>query len=149
MSTTPPGSTPAGWYPDTNQPGTLRYWDGNAWTEHTHAGQAAQPGMQPGMPGQQGTGYQTYAPGMTSPPNNHLVMAILTTIFCCLPFGIVSIVKAAQVNNLWSSGQYDAARTAAGDAKKWWMISAGVGVAVFVLYFGFVIAVGVGSTTTY
>lgn len=144
MSSTPPGSTPAGWYPDTNQPGTLRYWDGTAWTEHTHA-QAQQPGVAP----QQGTGYQTYAPGMTTPPSNHLVMAILTTIFCCLPFGIVSIVKAAQVNNLWSSGQYDAARKSANDAKKWWMISAGVGVAVMVLYFGAVILVGVGSTTTY
>jgi uncharacterized protein (AIM24 family) len=25
----------ANWYPDPNQPGTLRYWDGQAWTEHT------------------------------------------------------------------------------------------------------------------
>ena len=24
---------------------------------------------------------------------NHLVWAILSTLFCCLPFGIVSIVK--------------------------------------------------------
>jgi uncharacterized protein (AIM24 family) len=25
----------ANWYPDPNAPGTLRYWDGQAWTEHT------------------------------------------------------------------------------------------------------------------
>lgn len=28
--------TEAGWYEDPNVPGTLRYWDGTAWTEHTH-----------------------------------------------------------------------------------------------------------------
>jgi hypothetical protein len=26
---------PAGWYPDTQNPGAQRYWDGAAWTEHT------------------------------------------------------------------------------------------------------------------
>lgn len=26
---------PAGWYPDTTQPGQQRYWDGTAWTAHT------------------------------------------------------------------------------------------------------------------
>ncbi len=30
----PPPSTPAGWYADPMQPGSQRYWDGTAWTDH-------------------------------------------------------------------------------------------------------------------
>jgi hypothetical protein len=37
--TTPP--TPAGWYPDPEQAGQLRYWDGGNWTEHRTPEQAA------------------------------------------------------------------------------------------------------------
>ncbi|MBA2280777.1 MAG: DUF2510 domain-containing protein [Acidimicrobiia bacterium] len=28
------GATPAGWYPDPEKPGSQRYFDGSAWTEH-------------------------------------------------------------------------------------------------------------------
>ena len=38
----------ANWYPDPNAPGTLRYWDGQAWTEHTAPDPAA---AAPGAPG--------------------------------------------------------------------------------------------------
>lgn len=31
----PPIPIPAGWYPDADNPGLQRYWDGNGWTEHT------------------------------------------------------------------------------------------------------------------
>ncbi len=29
---------PAGWHPDPQSPGILRYWDGTGWTEHRAAG---------------------------------------------------------------------------------------------------------------
>lgn len=80
-----------------------------------------------------------------SPPNNNLVWAILVTVFCCLPLGIVSIVKSSQVNSLWAQGQFDAARKAAGDAKKFAVWAAGIGVVVAVLYFVFVVALGGSS----
>ena len=63
------------------------------------------------------------------PPHvpNHLVWAILVTIFCCLPFGIVSIVYAAKVDGLVASGQIGAARDASDNAKMWVWISFAVG----------------------
>ncbi|MGN9839400.1 CD225/dispanin family protein [Nonomuraea sp. H19] len=59
------------------------------------------------------------APGQ-QPPDNHLVAAILTTLFCCLPFGIVSIVKSSQVNQKWQIGDFQGAMQASEEAKTWW-----------------------------
>jgi hypothetical protein len=98
-------------------------------------GQPNYPGGPPNYPGGQPGGYQ---PG--PPPSNHLVWAILTTIFCCLPFGIVSIVKSTQVNSLWAQGQTGAAQEASEAAKKWAIISAIVGVVLSVLYVILVVA---------
>ena len=33
--------TPAGWYPDAHDPHLLRWWDGSAWTAHTHSAERA------------------------------------------------------------------------------------------------------------
>ena len=61
---------------------------------------------------------------------NYLVQAILVTIFCCLPFGIVSIVYAAQVNGKVAAGDVEGARRASDSAKMWAWISFGTGLAV-------------------
>ena len=53
------------------------------------------------------------------PVPNNLVWAILSTLFCCLPFGIVSIVYACKVDSLRALGDIDAAREAASKAGKW------------------------------
>lgn len=37
--------------------------------------------------------------------NNYLIPAIFATACCCLPFGIVSIVYAAQVNGKLAGGE--------------------------------------------
>lgn len=63
-----------------------------------------------------------------SRPSNYLAWSILTTLFCCLPAGIVAIVYSGKVNGLWSAGRYASARKAASNAKKWCIISAVAGV---------------------
>lgn len=67
-------------------------------------------------------------------PSTHLVWAILTTLFCCLPFGIVAIVKAAQVDTLWFSGRPVEAMEASQSAKMWSIISAVSSLVIGLLY---------------
>lgn len=80
-----------------------------------------------------------------TPPDNNLVWAILSTVLCCLPLGIVSIIKSTSVNTLWAQGQYDAARQAAADAKKFAIWSAAAAVIVWVLYLLFFVVIGIGG----
>jgi hypothetical protein len=73
---------------------------------------------------------------MGSRPNipNYLVQAILVTLFCCLPLGIVSIVYAAQVNGKLAAGDVAGATQASQSAKKWAWISFGSGLVVGLIY---------------
>ncbi|MFT4848454.1 MAG: hypothetical protein ACI83B_000985, partial [Sediminicola sp.] len=55
----------------------------------------------------------------SKPPDNNLVWAIVSTVLCCWPLGVVSIIKSAKVNTLWAQGDYEGAQKSADDAKKW------------------------------
>jgi uncharacterized membrane protein YjgN (DUF898 family) len=72
-------------------------------------------------------------------PDNYLVWAVLSTVFCCLPLGVVAIVKSSQVNSLWAQGRYDEAQRSAAEAKKFAMWSAIVAGVLAVLYGIFVV----------
>ena len=125
-------------------------WQGQQppWQGQQPAGWQGQPagwqGQQPGWPGQQ-------------QPDNYLVWAILCTVLCCFPFGIVSIVYATRVSGLWAEGRYAEAQSASDSAKKWAIIGAVVGGATYVigivLWFAFIAAVVSSipsiTTTTY
>lgn len=76
-------------------------------------------------------------------PDNYLVYAILTTLFCCLPFGIVGIVKASQVSAKYQAGDYEGAVQASADAKKWSQIALICGIVWVALYFIIVVIAGV------
>ncbi|WP_295961364.1 CD225/dispanin family protein [uncultured Xanthomonas sp.] len=74
--------------------------------------------------------------------SNNLVWAILTTLFCCLPLGIVSIVYASQVNTKLAAGDVAGARDSSDKAKKWAIYSAATSVVLIVLYLIFLFALG-------
>jgi hypothetical protein len=64
----------------------------------------------------------------------YLWQSIVTTIFCCLPLGVVAIVYAAQVDSLARSGDHAAAVAASISAKKWCHASFLAGVLFVVIY---------------
>jgi hypothetical protein len=88
---------------------------------------------------------QGFSPAGAASIPNHLVAAILTTLFCCMPFGIVSIVYAAQVNTKIAAGDYAGAMQASQSAKTWSWVSFGLGLAFGILYvIGSVVAAAAG-----
>lgn len=84
--------------------------------------------------------YEGYS-GAGAPPN-YLVWAILATLFCCLPSGIVAIIYAAQVNSKYQGGDYAGAVDASNKAKLWSWISFGVGFIVTAFY---IILIAIGA----
>ena len=51
--------------------------------------------------------------------NNNLVLAIVVTVLCCLPFGLVGVVYAAQVNGKAQAGDVAGAQESARKAQLW------------------------------
>lgn len=112
-----------------------------------------QPGYGQPAYGQPGYGQQP-AYGYGAPagpePDNNLVWAILATVLCCLPLGIVSIVKSTSVSKLWAVGDYAGAQAAADEAKKWAIWSAVAAVAswvVLVIFYVIIIAIAASAST--
>ena len=96
------------------------------------------------QPYQQQPYYQpNYAQGQRPlKPDNYLVWAILCTLLCCLPFGIVSIVYSSKVDGLYNSGDYIGAQKASDNAKKWatWGAISGIVATVGILVFYAIVA---------
>lgn len=104
-------------------------------------------------------GYPAGGPGFVGqpapagpPPDNYMVWAVLSTIFCFMPLGIVAIIKATEVNSKWAIGDVAGAHQASQEAKKWatWAAYAYVGtivavVAIYVIFFVMMFA----ATSTY
>ena len=79
-------------------------------------------------------------------PNNYLALSIITTVMCCMPLGVVSIIKSTKVDGLYHEGKYQEAEETSKSAKNWAMAGIISTVVFFVLYFFFMILVaGAGN----
>jgi hypothetical protein len=102
--------TPAGWFQDPNVPNQQRYWDGSAWTDQTHPGEAGvsttkrsaderkallaqqiQSASARGLRVESQSDFQAVM--VEGQPVNHVLHAIVT-LFSCGLWGIVWIILA-------------------------------------------------------
>lgn len=74
----------------------------------------------------------------------YLVLSIISTVCCCLPFGIVGIVYAAKINSAMNAGDYAEAERSARLAKIWIIVAFVVGIIVNVIY-TLMIFTGIGN----
>jgi hypothetical protein len=97
------------------------------------------------MPPPLAAGYGSGFEGLPPTVPSHMVWAVLSTILCCLPFGIVAIIYAAQVNTLVFRGDITGAMRASRTARNWVLATIGVGVLLGVAYAVAVMKFGVGA----
>ena len=76
----------------------------------------------------------------------YLIFAIISTLLCCLPLGIVAIVYASKINSLQRSGDYAGAQNAAKKAKMFTIIGTVAALVVSIFYIIFAIVIGIGSS---
>ena len=70
---------------------------------------------------------------------NYLWQSIVVTLCCCLPFGIVGIIFASQVNDKLRRGDIQGAMAASKNAKTWVLVGficGLVGIVIYALFFG-------------
>ena len=68
-------------------------------------------------------------------PNTWLVESILITLFCCLPFGIASIVYASKVESQYMLRNYQQAEYYSRQAKNWTIAGLVCGLLIGIFYF--------------
>jgi hypothetical protein len=124
------------WTPAGQAEGTA--WLFNQQTPPPINPQQSEPNVPPYQPQQQygPTQYaqQQYHEEVPPCPDNNLGWAIAVTVLCCVPFGIVAIIKAASVNDKYNRGDYDGAVAAAKSARNWSIIGAICSVVFWAIY---------------
>lgn len=120
----PYGQQPYGQQPYGQQPYAQQPYGQQPYGQQPYGQQPAYGAQQAYSPQPQGQYVQN---GYQQRPENYLVWHILTTLCCCLIFGIIGIVKANRVNSAYQAGNYQLALQYSKESKNWLWITIIVG----------------------
>ncbi|XP_071951175.1 uncharacterized protein [Antedon mediterranea] len=74
-------------------------------------------------------------------PNNYLLSAILVTLFCCCPFGLIGIIYSVDSRTMFRLGDDASAASSAKRARYWTICALVTGIIVITVFIIFVVAV--------
>lgn len=103
---------------------------------------------------QQNQGYyqQNNFNGMPQKPVNwvpYLILSIISTLCCCLPFGIVGIVFSAKINSAMLAGNLEEAQNNAKMARIWIIVSFAIGLLTWLIYMVLIVTGAVSGSAYY
>ena len=103
---------------------------------------------------QQNRGYyqQNNFNGMPQKPVNwvpYLVLSIISTLCCCLPFGVVGIVFSAKINSAMLAGNLEEAQNNAKMARIWIIVSFAIGLLTWLIYMVLIVTGAVSGSAYY
>ena len=104
--------------------------------------------------GQQNQGYyqQNDFNGMPQEPVNwvpYLILSIISTLCCCLPFGVVGIVFSAKINSAMLAGNLEEAQNNAKMARIWIIVSFAIGLLTWLIYMVLIVTGAVSGSAYY
>lgn len=103
---------------------------------------------------QQNQGYyqQNNFNGMPQKPVNwvpYLILSIISTLCCCLPFGVVGIVFSAKINSAMLAGNLEEAQNKAKMARIWIIVSFAIGLLTWLIYMVLIVTGAVSGSAYY
>ena len=103
---------------------------------------------------QQNRGYyqQNNFNGMPQKPVNwvpYLILSIISTLCCCLPFGVVGIVFSAKINSAMMAGNLEEAQNNAKMARIWIIVSFAIGLLTWLIYMVLIVTGAVSGSAYY
>lgn len=90
--------------------------------------------------------------GMPQEPVNwvpYLILSIISTLCCCLPFGVVGIVFSAKINSAMLARNLEEAQNNAKMARIWIIVSFAIGLLTWLIYMVLIVTGAVSGSAYY